>query len=343
MGILDIEGFSKSFKVKGKELCVLNNVNLSINKGDIFGVIGLSGEGKSTLVRCINGLEKSSEGSIIYDDHGNKIVLNQLSETEMVKYREKIAMIFQNFNLFKQRTVLDNVLFPMRLGKNTVSKQEMRDKALDLINLVGLSEKINSYPSQLSGGQQQRVAIARALASDPEILLCDECTSALDPTTANQILDLLKSLKESRGLTVVIIAHQMSVIERICNRVAIIANHEIVEQGDVSTVFLNPRTKESRELIYSGHINTKLHESNLLRILFEGDPDIPLITNIVQDCNILVSVVYANSWVSEKRVYGQLIIKLPYYDEDIQKLKKYLDFKKVKYEEVSIDDLENNH
>jgi D-methionine transport system ATP-binding protein len=249
-------------------------------------------------------------------------------------------MIFQDFNLLNQKTVYQNIEFPLTLDKQYKKNPEDDKRIKNLIRLVGLEAKEASYPSQLSGGQKQRVAIARALINNPKILLCDEATSALDPTTADQILDLLKNLNKELGLTVIIIAHQMSVIERVCNKVAILSDHKVVETGPVSEVFLNPQTKAARKLIYSGHVATKFHDSRLIKFEFNGDTNVPLIANIIQECNILVSIVYANSWVVDDKIYGQLIIKLPYYEEDIDRLKTYLNLKNIAYKEVETDELE---
>ena len=207
-----------------------------------------------------------------------------------------------------------------------------------MLENVGLVDKWDSYPSRLSGGQKQRVAIARALMNEPEILLCDEATSALDPDTTSSILSLLKHLNKTLGLTILIISHQMSVVEEICNKVAVIDKSRIVEQGNMSEIFLNPKTDITKKLIYSSKLTTKLSDDNTLRILFDGNIDEPLIANIIQDCNILVSIVYADSKVIDGKVYGQLVLKLPEKTKDIDKLKKYLDFKNVKYEEVRKDD-----
>ena len=337
MGLLDIIDLSKSFTTNKTLVNVLDKVSLTVEKGDVYGVIGLSGEGKSTLVRCINRLENPDSGTITYN--GTNVL--SLSGKSLREYRQEVSMIFQDFNLLNQKTVFENVEFPLTLKKGYRRNSQTAQKINDLINLVGLNEKVNNYPSQLSGGQKQRVAIARALINDPQILLCDECTSALDPSTADQILDLLKNLNKKLGLTIIIIAHQMSVIERICNKVAILSEHKIAENGDVSNVFLNPKTEAAKSLIYSGHVATKLHENKFIRLIFNGDTETPLVANIIQDCNILVSIVYANSWIVEGKTYGQLIIKLPYYDEDIIKLKGYLDMKNVEYEEVGADELKS--
>ena len=340
MGILEISNLSKSFK-NGKNITpFLDGISLSINKGDIFGVIGLSGEGKSTLVRCINRLEQADSGTITFDEENEQLEVGSLKGSDLRSYRKKVSMIFQDFNLLNQKTVYQNIEFPLTLDKSYKKNSNDEARIKELIKLVGLESKESSYPSQLSGGQKQRVAIARALINNPKILLCDEATSALDPSTADQILDLLKNLNKELGLTIIIIAHQMSVIERVCNKVAILSDHKVVECGDVAEVFLNPQTKAARKLIYSGHVETKFHDSRLIKFEFDGDTNVPLIANIIQECNILVSIVYANSWVVDDKIYGQLIIKLPYYEEDIDRLKTYLNLKNIAYKEVEIDELE---
>lgn len=320
--ILELRELKKSY---GKHL-VLNDINLVVEEKDIFGVLGLSGAGKSTLVRCINGLEAYDSGEILF--HGTKITLNR-------DYRRKVSMIFQGFNLLQQRTVLKNV----ELAGEFVHDKNRTVKAKNLLELVGLSDKLNAYPSELSGGQQQRVAIARALMTEPEILLCDEATSALDPDTTKSILALLKELNEKLNLTLIIISHQMSVIESICNKVAIIDHSTIAEMGPLYDVFLSPKTEIAQRLIYSGHLNTKLDDSHLIKLIFNGNVDSPIIANIIQDCSILVSIVYADSKAIHNKVFGQMILKLPYYDNDIQKLKKYLELKGIDYEEVDSNEL----
>ena len=304
----------------------LQDISLKVNKGDIYGVLGLSGAGKSTLVRCINGLEKFDKGELYYK--GEKVEFTRV-------YKRKVTMIFQQFNLLQQRSVLKNV----ELAGELIKDKDRTSKAKELLKLVGLEDKFDSYPSQLSGGQQQRVAIARALMTEPEVLLCDEATSALDPDTTKSILELLKKLNKELGLTIIIISHQMSVIEAICNKVAIIDKAQIVEDGPMHDVFLSPKAKISKKLIYSGHVNTKLDDTRLIKLIFNGTVDAPIITNIIQDCNILVSIVYADSKVVDDKIYGQMIFRLPYHDEDIAKLKKYLELKGIDYEEVSIDEL----
>lgn len=314
---LQIKNLSKSF---GNHK-VLSNINLNINKKDVYGILGLSGAGKSTLIRCINGLEKFDDGEIIFK--GEKVTFNR-------EYRKNVAMIFQQFNLLDQRTVLKNV----ELAGELFNDPDRHEKAKKYLELVGLSDKFNSYPSQLSGGQKQRVAIARALMSEPEVLLSDEATSALDPDTTNQVLTLLKELNQKLGLTIIMISHQMDVIEKICNKVAIIDNAKIVEAGETQEIFLYPKTEISKKIIYSGHINTESDDSKLLKVIFNGELDTPLIANIVQDCNIVLSVIYADSKVVNDRVYGQLIFKMPADIDDVNKLRKYLELNKVHYKEV---------
>ena len=316
--LLVIENLSKKF---GNHQ-VLSNINLEVCKKDIYGILGLSGAGKSTLVRCINGLEKFDEGKIYFE--GKEVTFDRL-------YRRDVAMIFQQFNLLDQRTVLKNV----ELAGELFKEKDRKEKALKYLELVGLKEKINSYPSQLSGGQKQRVAIARALMTEPKILLCDEATSSLDPDTTNQILELLSELNEKLDLTVIMISHQMNVIERICNKVAIIDQSMIVENGNAQDIFLFPKTDISRKIIYSGHLNTQVDDSKLLKIIFNGEIDTPIIANVVQDCNIVLSVIYADSKVVNDRIYGQLIFKMPALQSDVLKLEKYFDLKGIKYEEVN--------
>ncbi len=320
--ILEIRHLSKSFD----DFNVLNDINLKVYQKDVYGILGLSGAGKSTLVRCINGLEKFNEGEILF--HGEVVTFNR-------EYKRKVSMIFQQFNLLDQRTVLGNV----ELVGELFNEKNKKEKAIKYLELVGLSSHLNKYPSQLSGGQKQRVAIARALMSEPEILLCDEATSSLDPDTAYQILDLLEELKNKLGLTIIMISHQMDIIERICNKVAIIDHSRIVEDGDAQDIFLFPKTDISKKILYSGHINTRLDESKFLKIIFNGEIDTPIIANIVQDCNIVLSVIYADSKVVNDRVYGQLIFKMPADINDVIKLKKYFELKGINYKEVEKDEL----
>lgn len=324
MSILEVRNLTKKYG----DTIVLDNISLNVEKGDIYGILGLSGAGKSTLVRCINSLEDFDSGEIIYD---GKTLCSPHTPIKREE-RRKIGMIFQSFNLLQQKTVLNNVLLGLKI--NHVDKKERLSIALDALRRVGLEDKKDCYPSQLSGGQQQRVAIARVLALKPEVILSDEATSALDNENTIAILNLLKSLNEEYGLTILMISHQMNVIENICNKVAIIDHAKISEQGNLSDVFLNPKSEITRKLVYSNQVHTSLDNHKLIRILFDGNVDEPLIANIVSECNILVSIVYASSQVVDGKVYGQTIIKSPKEETDKEKLKKYLTLKKVKFEEV---------
>jgi D-methionine transport system ATP-binding protein len=238
-----LENLTKTYQGKKTSVGALNKVSLRIDKGDIFGIIGYSGAGKSTLIRCINLLEKPDSGKVIIKG----IELTALTPRELRKQREKIGMIFQHFNLMNRRNVFDNVAYPLK-GKG-LSKKEIETKVLNLLELVGIKDKVGSYPAQLSGGQKQRVAIARSLANDPEVLLCDEATSALDPQTTRSILGLLKDINEKLNLTIVIITHQMEVVKDICNKVAIMENGIVVEEGSIFEVFSGPRTNIAKEFV----------------------------------------------------------------------------------------------
>ena len=323
MAKIEIKNISKSFG----DLKVLDDISLTINKGDIYGILGLSGAGKSTLVRCINGLETFDEGEILFND---KLLASPTYRVERTNKR-KIAMIFQSFNLLQQVDVLKNVEFALEIN-NVPNK---REKAIKALERVGLKDKLHAYPSELSGGQAQRVAIARALVMEPEVLLSDEGTSALDPETTESILKLLKELNKELGLTIIMISHQINVIESICNRVAILSNSKLVEEGELSDVFLSPKTDTAKNLIYSNHVKTLLDESKTIRLIFDGNLDEPVIANIVEDCGILVSILFADTKVIDGKMYGQLVFKLPKKSKDITKLRKYLDLHNISYEEVN--------
>mgnify|MGYP000577050762 FL=1 len=243
--MIKLNNITKIFTLPDKKLTALDNVSLHVPKGQICGVIGASGAGKSTLIRCINLLERPSHGAVLIDD----VDLTQLSEAELVKTRRQIGMIFQHFNLLTSRTVFENVALPLELENK--SKAEIQEKTTALLALVGLSDKHNVYPANLSGGQKQRVAIARALASDPKVLLCDEATSALDPATTQSILKLLKEINRTLGITILLITHEMEVVKRICDQVAVIDKGRLIEQGTVSEIFSNPKTELAQEFISS--------------------------------------------------------------------------------------------
>ena len=243
--MIKLNNITKIFTLPDKKLTALDNVSLHVPKGQICGVIGASGAGKSTLIRCVNLLERPTHGAVVIDD----VDLTQLSDAELVKTRRQIGMIFQHFNLLTSRTVFENVALPLELENK--SKAEIREKTTALLALVGLSDKHNVYPANLSGGQKQRVAIARALASDPKVLLCDEATSALDPATTQSILKLLKEINRTLGITILLITHEMEVVKRICDQVAVIDKGRLIEQGTVSEIFSNPKTELAQEFISS--------------------------------------------------------------------------------------------
>ena len=243
--MIKLNNITKIFTLPDKKLTALDNVSLHVPKGQICGVIGASGAGKSTLIRCVNLLERPTHGAVIIDD----VDLTQLSDAELVKTRRQIGMIFQHFNLLTSRTVFENVALPLELENK--SKAEIQEKTTALLALVGLSDKHNVYPANLSGGQKQRLAIARALASDPKVLLCDEATSALDPATTQSILKLLKEINRTLGITILLITHEMEVVKRICDQVAVIDKGRLIEQGTVSEIFSNPKTELAQEFISS--------------------------------------------------------------------------------------------
>ena len=268
--MITLKNVSKTYETKDGTVHALQDVSLTINKGDIFGIIGMSGAGKSTLVRCLNFLERPTSGTVEIEGKD----LSALSEKELRMERRGIAMIFQHFNLLMQKNVMDNVCFPLRIAG--VSKADARKRAKELLEIVGLSDKAKAYPIQLSGGQKQRVAIARALASNPKILLCDEATSALDPQTTKSILALLKEINEKYGITIVIITHEMAVVREICNRVGIVGSGHLVETGEVLEVFSHPQSKEARELVIrsaseNAELVDELQTKNCVRIVFYFD------------------------------------------------------------------------
>lgn len=246
--IIRIEHVSKTFCAKNGQVEAVKDISFDVEKGDIYGIIGLSGAGKSTLVRCLNLLEKPTEGRVLIGEKD----LTEMSEKELRQARQKIGMIFQHFNLLMQRNVLDNVCFPLEIAG--VRKSEARRKAMKLLETVGISDKAKAYPAQLSGGQKQRVAIARVLANDPEILLCDEATSALDPETTRSILELIKEINQKRGITVVMITHEMSVVQEICSHVAVLDGGRLTESGSVEDLFRFPRTEAAKRLVFGGMI-----------------------------------------------------------------------------------------
>jgi len=328
--IIEIQHLSKIFGSGEEKVAALQDVSLSVQQGEIFGIIGLSGAGKSTLVRCINLLERPDEGKVLF--HGSDLM--GLKEKELRLQRRKISMIFQSFNLLDQRTNLDNICFPLELSG--VPKKEARKRAMELLETVGLPEKANAYPVQLSGGQKQRIAIARALASDPEVLLCDEATSALDPQTTDSILKLLQQINRERGITVIIITHQMSVIEQICHRVAILDRGEVAEIGKVEDVFHNPKSKAGRRLVSPNMALPLTDEMPIARIAFNGNAsEEPIIASVALDLGIKVSIMGADTRNVDGKAFGTMLISLPEELSERRRVMDYLNgFEGVTAEEV---------
>lgn len=328
--IVELIGLGKVFQGKNQTVKALEGINLTIYEGEIFGIIGLSGAGKSTLVRCINYLERPTSGSVIFDGAD----LGLLPERELLKARQSMGMIFQQFNLLMQRNALQNICFPLEIAG--VSKKEAKNRAIELLEIVGLSDRAKAYPAQLSGGQKQRIAIARALATNPKVLLCDEATSALDPTTTRSILNLLKEINQRLGITVIVITHEMSVIEEICNRVAIIDQSHIAEVGEVEEVFVKPKSKIAKQLVFSGetHIEHFVGEHKC-RIIFDGRTSFePVIANMVLECKTPVNILFADTKDIDGKAFGQMVIQLPDDETGRKRIMNYLTINEIPYEEV---------
>lgn len=329
--MIEIKHLGKTYKTTAGDIVALDDINLEIQDGEVFGIIGLSGAGKSTLVRCINLLEKPTAGEVVID--GRNIV--NLPEKELLQLRRSIGMIFQGFNLLEQRTLLGNVCFPMEISGKP--KKEARAKALELLDIVGLQDRAGAYPSQLSGGQKQRVAIARALATDPKYLLCDEATSALDPETTGQILELLKKINSEMGVTIIVITHEMKVIDKICDTVAVIDASHIAEVGKVSEVFTSPKTKIARRLILpnEGNVISSTTGGKQLRLTFRGDQKTndPLISRLTLECGAPVSILFADTRVLEGVLHGHMIIQLPNNLHDAEKIIGWLNSNQVEWKE----------
>ncbi len=332
LALIEIRNLCKTFGTGSNAVHALEDVSLDIEAGEIFGIIGLSGAGKSTLVRCMNLLERPTSGTVTVDGAD----MTALSDKELRAARREIGMIFQSFNLLMQRNALANVRFPLELAG--VPKKEANKRAQELLDMVGLGDRAEAFPAQLSGGQKQRVAIARALATNPKVLLCDEATSALDPTTTESILELLKNLNRQLGVTVVVITHEMRVVERICSRVAIIADSRIAEMGPVQDVFLNPQTEAAKKLVLpsragklegfsSDSENRAVDEcrGRLIRLAFDGETtDRPIIADMILSCGAPVSIVYADTRSIEGRLYGHTVLQLPSDPAVAEKLRRWL-------------------
>ena len=331
--MIRLEQVSKTFVQKDKQTEALKNVSLTIEDGSIFGIIGSSGAGKSTLVRCLNLLERPTEGKVYIDD----TELTALGSADLRAERRKIGMVFQQFNLLAQRNALKNVCYPLEIAG--VGVRQAKERAKELLKMVGLEDRMYHYPAQLSGGQKQRVAIARALATEPKYLLCDEATSALDPNTTNSILELLKEINERLGVTIIVITHEMRVVEKICTHVAVLNEGEIIEEGSIQDVFLSPKTKVAQEMIYPKQKFEKQdHSGRLFRLVFGGQASSePVLANLVLHCQIPVNILGAGTEDIGGRAYGQMLLEFPDNEELIARAKKYLDEIQVHYEEEFID------
>ena len=326
--MIQVENLCKRFNTKGGTVEAAKNISFSIEKGEIFGIIGLSGAGKSTLVRCLNLLERPTSGTVRVNGKN----LTELSEKELRKERQKIGMIFQHFNLLMQKNVLENICFPLYIqGKK---KAEARARAMELLEIVGLADRAKAYPAQLSGGQKQRVAIARALASDPQILLCDEATSALDPQTTSSILELLQEINKKFGITIVIITHQMSVVREICTHVAIMKDGEVKEQGLVEEIFSHPKSQVAKELISRDSGNdveskkltqSEIQDGETVRIVFsENSAFEPVIANLILTFHEPVNILKADTKNVGGVAKGEMILQFMSGSTHVQEMKDYL-------------------
>ncbi|WP_125568194.1 methionine ABC transporter ATP-binding protein [Companilactobacillus insicii] len=346
-GIVQLKNIDVTFHNEGKTIEAVKDVSINVQKGDVFGVIGYSGAGKSTLVRVINLLQKPTAGEVIV----NNQKLTELSAKDLRKARKNIGMIFQHFNLMRSLTVFGNVEFPLRDSKLT--KQERKDKVDKLLNLVGLTDRANNYPSQLSGGQKQRVAIARALASDPEILISDEATSALDPKTTTEILSLLGRLNKELGITIVIITHEMDAIKQICNRVAVMEEGKLIEEGDLLTIFANPKKKLTKDFVNtSTQISNVLDEvkesgiidtisGHLVELNFMGDvTNEPIIIELYKRFNIEANILFSNIERLQGTTVGIMLFDLEGEQNKIDKAIQYLTDLKVNVKEIDLTESE---
>ena len=331
--MIKFENVSKQYERNGITTQALQNINLTIQKGDIYGIIGYSGAGKSTLVRLINFLEKPTQGNVIIQNQ----LLNQLSNPQLRQVRRKIGMIFQHFNLLESKTVYENIAIPLVLIKK--DKQAIKQKVYELLEFVGLSDKAHSYPKELSGGQKQRIGIARALANDPDILLCDEATSALDPQTTQSILELIKKINDQYKITVVLITHEMHVIEQVCHKVAVMEKGKIIEHGNVLDVFGHPKHKTTQNFV-SSVINDQIpagvvenlleiegNKSNikLFKLEFLGrSASEPVMNSLILQQKVIVNILFAHMSEIEKTVLGSMFVQLKGSDSNIEQSVQFL-------------------
>lgn len=341
--MIELQHIDKVYHTASGDLHALKNINLTINEGEIFGIIGLSGAGKSTLVRCINMLEKPTSGKVMVDGQE----MTALGEEQLRKARQNIGMIFQHFNLLSSRTVFGNIAFPLEI--QGMDKAAIQKKVEPLLDLVGLKDRADHYPSQLSGGQKQRVGIARALASDPKVLLCDEATSALDPQTTESILNLLRDINKRLHITIVMITHQMNVVKEICDRVAVIENGEIIEQGSMVDIFTNPQKATTKEFVASIqhndlpdfvkkldiHKDYKAGDKALVSLSFIGDSaGEPIVSVLIKEYDTNVNILTANIETLQDTPFGTLLIEVEGDEDHLKKALDYLHERKVKDEVI---------
>ena len=330
--MIELKHITKVFPTAEGQFTALKDVNITIPDGCVFGIVGMSGAGKSTLVRCINLLERPTEGEVVIDGQN----LCEMKPKALMAQRRSISMIFQQFNLLMQRTCLKNITFPMEIAGVPAAKA--RERAHELLEIVGLPDKADAYPAQLSGGQKQRIAIARALASDPKILLCDEATSALDPKTTRDILRLIKDINRRLGITVVVITHEMAVVEEICSQVAILDHGVLAETGTVEEVFSNPQTEAGRRLVYpDGMPAEQLITGNVVRLAFNGGTSTePLIASLAIDCGVKASILSADMRTLDDKPVGTMLLSLPDDPAAAERAKAYIRSQpNVTMEEVS--------
>ena len=328
---IELRGLSKVYQIPGGEVQALNNINLAIEQGDIYGIIGMSGAGKSTLIRCLNRLDTPTDGQVLID--GQNVLA--MSKKQLLQTRRRMAMIFQQFNLLMQKSVARNVRYPLEIAG--APKKQANERVMELLKIVGLEEKANAYPAQLSGGQKQRVAIARALASNPEMLLCDEATRALDPMTTQSILELLKKINAELGITVVLITHEMAVIRQICNKVAILDGGKLVEQGTVDDVFMHTKSAAGKRLFGILPENEDdVPTQPALRIVFDGSAaDQPVISRLVKDLGFDVNILAADMHQFNGKTYGQMMVARPEDPAELKQVQDYLAKAGLTTEEVS--------
>lgn len=333
--IIQIQHLNKTFGTGPTAVHALEDINLEIEAGEIFGIIGLSGAGKSTLVRCMNLLERPTTGSVLVDGKD----LTKLRDKQLRQARQDISMIFQSFNLLMQRTALDNICFPLELIGT--KRADAVKRARELLELVGLGNRADAYPAQLSGGQKQRIAIARALASDPKVLLCDEATSALDPTTTRSILRLIQDINKRLGITVIIITHEMAVVEEICTHVAILDHGHMVETGTVEDIFSNPKTEAGRRLVYpeGAHID-QFPASGVVRVAFNGGSSYePLIASLAIDCGVKVNILGADTRNVGGKAFGTMLLGLPADKGEAARAMSYL----MAQKDVTVEEVPDYH